>query len=290
MKGVTESQRTAFDNDTLRSAWEWLLGQTDPVNLEFLAVPAPQALAGAITDPEKRTWAAHALAVLPFVDGSLDTTKVQAAEAYFDALGIHEDFVAELQDIVSHRLSAMLACMMRENMLSLHGAPVPNPDALAYFLPYQDRPNPDLEARHLALAQSAPETLGRHYHDWYVRNGFPFPGNARGLTSEFAWPHDTTHLLSGYNTTPHGELLVSTFTAGMHPDQPMEGHILPVIFSWHAGIQLNPIAKSARGASMKVDVFEPGWDFWAACAQPIDELRQQYGVPPSAYPFERVSA
>jgi hypothetical protein len=31
-----------------------------------------------------------------------------------------------------------------------------------------------------------------------------------------------------------------TFTVGMHPLEPMAGHILPVIFSWHLGIELNP--------------------------------------------------
>jgi hypothetical protein len=64
----------------------------------------------------------------------------------------------------------------------------------------------------------------------------------------FARPHDSTHVISGYDTTPHGEILVSTFTAGMHPKLPMEGHILPVIFSWHLGIEINKLAGSFQGA------------------------------------------
>ena len=34
----------------------------------------------------------------------------------------------------------------------------------------------------------------------------------------------------------------------MHERAPMSGHILPVIWSWHIGIQLNPVAKRATGA------------------------------------------
>lgn len=34
----------------------------------------------------------------------------------------------------------------------------------------------------------------------------------------------------------------------MHPLEPMAGHILPVIFSWHLGIELNPVAGKWTGA------------------------------------------
>jgi hypothetical protein len=47
------------------------------------------------------------------------------------------------------------------------------------------------------------------------------------LHEAFTCPHDSTHLLSGYSTRPQGELLVSTFTAGMHPLEPMSGTSFP---------------------------------------------------------------
>ena len=101
-------------------------------------------------------------------------------------------------------------------------------------------------------------------------------------------------MLTGYDTTPHGEVLVSTFTAAMHRQEPMSGHILPVIFSWHLGIQLNAVAKSAtgaldpeafwlawaRGAAVNTDTFAAGWDFWAVVAAPLADLRKRYAIPP----------
>ena len=96
-----------------------------------------------------------------------------------------------------------------------------------------------------------------------------------------------------YDTSPHGELLVSTFTAAMHKQEPMAGHILPVIFSWHLGIQLNAVAQSAtgafdppafwlacdRGSEVVVDTFGPSWDFWAVVGEPVTELRRRYAIP-----------
>ncbi|HEX2056665.1 MAG TPA: hypothetical protein VHF07_09230 [Nitrospiraceae bacterium] len=89
------------------------------------------------------------------------------------------------------------------------------------------------------------------------------------------------------------EILVSTFTAGMHPKLPMEGHILPVIFSRHLGIEINAFAKSARnqlnaekfwvawerGGRMKIDLFASDWDFWALVEEPVATLRARYQVP-----------
>ena len=89
------------------------------------------------------------------------------------------------------------------------------------------------------------------------------PVKSRGSTEKFATPHDSTHVLTGYDTTPRGEVLVSTFTAAMHRREPMSGHILPVIFSWHLGIQLNAVAKSATGA-LDPEAFWLAWDRGAA--------------------------
>jgi hypothetical protein len=101
-------------------------------------------------------------------------------------------------------------------------------------------------------------------------------------------------VLSGYDTTPQGELLVSTFTAGMHPHEPMSGHILPVIMTWHMGVELVHFAGKFsgaldpekfwvawdRGSDVTTDVFASGWDFWGAVERPLEELRTAYAVPP----------
>jgi hypothetical protein len=36
----------------------------------------------------------------------------------------------------------------------------------------------------------------------------------------------------------------------------------------------------ARGERMKVDLFDPKWDFWAATREPFDALRLRLGLIP----------
>ena len=121
-------------------------------------------------------------------------------------------------------------------------------------------------------------------------------GEPEALNEAFTCPHDSTHLLSGYSTSPQGELLVSTFTAGMHPLESIAGHILPVIFSWHLGIELNPVAGKwtgalhpgkfwvawERGAETMGDPFGADWDFWAVAPVAVVDLQRRFRIPPLA--------
>ena len=105
-------------------------------------------------------------------------------------------------------------------------------------------------------------------------------------------------MISAYDTSARGELLVSTFTAGMHPINPMSGHILPVIFFFHFGEQLNDVGHAgkggldpdefwhawARGAEMTVDIFDPEWNVWDWVEKDLEDVRRAFNVsPPGTY-------
>jgi hypothetical protein len=176
---------------------------------------------------------------------------------------------------------------------SLTGKPWDTDDAMPWLMPYKDAgADPALAARFRALSNLPKETFGHAFAAFYLANKYAFPGEEQALNFEFATRHDSSHLLAGYDTTPRGELLVSTFTAAMHRSHAMSGHVLPVIFSWHLGIPLNELAGAAKGAlhprefwhawargeAMKVNLFGPAWDFWAATREPIEPLRARIGL------------
>jgi hypothetical protein len=152
--------------------------------------------------------------------------------------------------------------------------------------------DPELEARYRELGALPDGTFGRAFRDHFACNGFAFPGNPAALAEGFTTPHGSSHVLSGYSTSQGGELLVSTFIGAMHPDHPMAAEVLPVLFSWHLGIELNELAGSFRGsfeprifwtawdrgAATTVDVVAPDSDFWGAVAIPLEDLRAAYGV------------
>jgi hypothetical protein len=145
-----------------------------------------------------------------------------------------------------------------------------------------------------ALGELGPGTFGHAFWEHFKSNRFAFPGDPNGLAEGFTTRHDTSHVLSGYTTSPQGELLVSTFIGAMHPDHPMSAEVLPALFSYHLGVAMNDIAQVERyafepqkfwtawdrGAATSVDVFDPAWDFWAAAQSPLEELRRAHNVVP----------
>jgi len=146
---------------------------------------------------------------------------------------------------------------------------------------------------HALLGRLPPESFGHAFWAHFRDNGYDFPGEPKGLNAAFSVPHDSAHVLTGYDVDSRGEILVSTFTAAMHPHYPMAGPVLPVLLTWHVGKRMNEVAGGASGgldpeefwrawaagAAAKVDTFAPGWDFWSHVEEPPAALRERWAIP-----------
>jgi ubiquinone biosynthesis protein Coq4 len=185
--------------------------------------------------------------------------------------------------------------MWRKNFDSVISRSSEGLDPAKWIRPYEGgNADPALVARYDALGKLPQKSFGKALWDFDKRNGYPFPGDPTALNASFGTPHDSTHVISGYDTSARGELLVSTFTAGMHPINPMSGHILPVIFFFHFGEQLNDVGHAgkggldpdefwhawARGAEMTVDIFDPKWNAWDWVEKDLEDVRRAFNVSP----------
>jgi hypothetical protein len=259
-----------------------------------MASPSAAELQALTANPALANEAVSFATVMAFVDGKLDDKKLDAVLALAGKLGVKADYVDDVAELAQGHLHDATAHMIRANMESILGRPWPSDDMMPWFLPYKDKPDPALAARFHALADLPADTFGYTFAAFYKANKYAFPGEPTALNFAFAAPHDSSHTLAGYDTKPGGELLVSTFTAAMHRKRAMAGHVLPVILSWHLGIALNDVAGAAKGAldpkefwhawargeAMKVDLFDPSWDFWAATREPIATVRSRIGMTP----------
>jgi hypothetical protein len=287
---LSESDRIA-----LESADRCIFGHERPFSLDAIMPVSPAALASALGGSNLAENAVKFLTVMAFVDGKLDKAKIAAVLEYASALGIREEYLDDIKIAAQDRLQEALAHMVRANMISITGQPWEG-DVNAWLLPYAgDKADPKMAARFEELARLDKATFGHAFWAHFKENNYAFPGDPAALNAAFSVPHDSAHVLTNYHTDPRGELLVSTFTASMHPKYPMAGHVLPVIFSWHLNIQINKVAKDAKGAmdpqefwhawaagaAAKVDTFSPDWNFWAHVEKPLTALRAEWSIPPS---------
>lgn len=265
------------------------------LGLDFAGMPPTtvDSLAQAFPTADYRRYILQLIAVMAFVDGMVDNQKLDLVLQYAAAFGIADDYVRDLAETAKGHSDWVKADMSRNNVVSIRGMDL-GKDFTEQFLPYDKNPDPALADRFRALGSLPYPTFGRAFYDHYTGAGYKFPGEPDGLSILFGVPHDSAHVVSAYATSVQGEVLVSTFTAAMHRSEGMSGHILPVIFSWHLGIVLNPLAGSAKGAfdgekfwrawergrMTTLDTFGPDWDFWGLVETPLDAIRSTYNVVP----------
>jgi hypothetical protein len=274
------------------------LGGSEP-DVDTLPRTTPLLLGATLSDAtQAKGTIVEILAIGALIDETLDPARIDQVLLFADALGHADHWVEDLAASRNPDLGPVIADMGDRNLRSVTDGRVNLADVddiNHWLLPYEDNGgDPDLVRRYQDLATLQPGTFGHEFWAFYDRHGFAFPGEPGAVNEMFATPHDCAHLLSGYDTTPQGELLVSTFTSRMHPIFPMEGHVLPVIFTWHLGIEFNQLAGSYRGAldpakfwvawdrglQTNDDTFAIDFDLWRCAGEPLDVVRQRFGVPP----------
>jgi tellurite resistance protein len=285
------------DTVSILAAGHYLLRRHDLSDIGTLPAVEPADLARRLKDRELAQEALRYLAIMVMVDGTLDPEKLKLVLAYARALDIEEAYLTQMVEAASGHLAWVTADMTMRNAESIVSGPWgKRPDPAEWILPYKDdKADPALVARYEALGMLPQNTFGKALWDFDKKNGYPFPGDRGALNAIFATPHDATHIISGYDTSYRGEILVSTFTAAMHPINPMAGHILPVIFNGHLGIRFNDIATPAtggfdpnefwhawaRGRDMTIDLFAPDWSVWDWVEQDLEKLRRDWNVAPA---------
>ena len=287
---------TDADTASILAAAHYMLRRSDIVDLGALPSITPDNLCAVIHDRAIADEAVKYLVIMALVDGVLDEAKIARVLEYSRALDVEADYLTELVEAASGHMAWAFADMSRKNVESVISRTSTGMDPAAWIRPYGGtNADPGLAARYEALGKLPQNTFGKALWDFDKQNGYPFPGDPQALNAEFGTPHDSTHVISGYGTSARGELMVSTFTAGMHPINPMSGHILPVIFFFHLGTALNDVGHAgtggldpdefwhawARGREMSVDLFAPGWNVWQWVEHDLDDLRRRFNVSPA---------
>lgn len=286
---------THADTVSILAAARYLLRRRDLADIGTLAAVEPADLVATLKERGVAGEAVKYLAIMALVDGRLDERKLARVLDYARALDVEADYLTELVEAASGHLAWATADMGRKNFDSVLSRSSEGLDPEKWVRPYGE-PHADeaLVARYEALGRLPQNSFGKALWDFDKRNGYPFPGDPTALNANFGTPHDSTHVISGYDTSARGELLVSTFTAGMHPINPMSGHILPVIFFFHFGEQLNDVGHAgkggldpdefwhawARGAEMTADLFDPQWTVWEWVDKDLAEVRRRFNVSP----------
>lgn len=242
--------------------------------------------------PDLAAHAVELVAVAALADGRVEADRLRWVLGYADVLGVREAWTGVLADVAEGRTEKAMTSMVRSNAATFPG--LAGTDGMPEMLCYTGRSDADkrLLERFEGLEGYTRGTFGHAFWVHFRRHGFRFPGQEGAFNGAFAVPHDGLHVLTGYDTSMQGELLVSTFTGEMHGVEALSAHLLPVIFEWHIGVEVNGIGAQQgaldpwkflfawrRGNATAVDVLDAGWSFFDVADRPLEQVRGRYGIP-----------
>ena len=267
-------------------------------DVDALGPIEPDELAHQLTDPALRRQIVRGMVVLSLIDGEASPAEASTVERFAAALGIETQDLGALRrladkSLIRARFDIARRFWAREKGLELArerglGWVVSTLAAMAGL-----REDAATASRYRALTEAPPGSLGRGYADFIAKNGFTFPGE-KGSPPEMIALHDLTHVLSGYDTDPEGELQVLAFHAGCRREEKDPFAFLMFgIAEFHLGLALSPVTTASRGhfdpakvlralqrgAACRIDPTD-GWDPWPVMREPLDALRERYGIRP----------
>ncbi len=268
------------------------------VDLETLGPITPEELAAAIREPALRRQLVRGMVVLSLVDGEASPAEVALVDRFASALEVKSPDLRALRHLADENLVRARFDIARRFFAREKGLEMAREKGLGWVVRSLAamaglREDAGIAARYRALRDAPDGSLGRAYAEFIRDNQFSFPGE-KGSPPEMVALHDLTHVLSGYGTTPEGELQVLAFHAGCRREEKDPFSFLMFgIAEFHLGLAMSPVAAVSRGKFDPVLFFaalrrgtactiDPtdGWDPWPLMHENLQEIRVRCGITP----------
>lgn len=290
---------TPAQPELLRVLFERLLGVA--LDWEQLEPAQPELVAAALPDPEQRRELIELLVMLELLCRPIPLPLQRSLEHWAKALQVDDEVLVLARDLSRRSQAIATADFYRLNWIG-EGDPQDDPHFQALLEHYGSaayaitvEADPQELRRWSALADCPAGSLGRGLWEFYQQRGFRLPGELGGGNAALAH-HDWVHLLTGYDTTPIGELEVTAFMAAASRSRGAMLGFLGAVSIYETGLLRSVVlgadyaqtltapgavervaAAIQRGAACRVDPLL-AVDYFALADQPVALIRQQWGL------------
>ena len=261
-----------------------------PANVDALPDDFASLQSGAL-DEELRREIAHMAAVLPYLDPDAVGQRGDALARLAGLWGLSDLTLEGAHRFAKGHKTLVYLDSLRANQPEVGKGLL----ALSWgFL--KSAVHLDGDAKTLAQYEAyrglAPGSFGRTLVAYYEDNLFPLPGSTGSPFSNNLTAHDRHHVLAGYDTTPLGELCVFAFDGALSK-RDYSGAMVGVVAQFQLGYVFDPTVRAwrhqfdpdriyraaERGHACEVNYLDEEVDLDALMAEPLDEVRRQFGIP-----------
>jgi hypothetical protein len=269
----------------------------------------PDELAAAIPDQGMRNMTVRLLVALEFIVPQLPTGVAAEVREYAEALNVDEPMIDAAYERAEAHTVEMYADIQRHSWYNRETARrLLGGDAFEVLrskIAVLGGPEDDkLAAKWRGLGDRPTGSWGRGVYDFYLANGFTFPGEHDSIRVVGA-EHDWVHVLAGYDTSPEGEIDVFSLIAASMRDEEGLSMLIATLGMFQTGtihhIAGEEIYNATSGTLQKTgaperiaDAFRRGRattedvlggvDHFAWAEVPLDEARTRLNVLPKIAP------
>jgi hypothetical protein len=290
---------TPLQPQLLQVLFENLLGYK--ADFHTLAPARSDDVAAAMPSPEQRHELVELMVLLELLCRPIPAPLRGSVERWAADLGVDDNGLLLVRDLAAEAKARATADFYRLNWIG-DGDPQDDPHfqellthygTAAYALTVEA--DPTITARWQALADCPAGSLGQALHGFYQDRGFSLPGVV-GAGNEALAHHDWIHVITGYGTTPLGEMQVTGFMAAASPSPGAMLGFLGAVCIWETGLLRSVVvtpshhtsladagsceqlaAAIARGSRCKVDPLV-GIDYFSIADRPLEAIRHDWGL------------
>ena len=244
-----------------------------------------------INNSELQKEILHISAIFPLLTRELQKERAEALSRLAKSWGMKDHLVQDAVKIAhDHKL-----------LLYLHGARTDGIEADLSIVKelYQSvrsalhlDGDQDLLKKYQSYESFAKGTVARTLCDYYRDNNFAYPGTRGQLLSNLLPVHDFHHVLSGYNTTPTGEICVLLFDSGVGDIDQYFSTLPFLTLQYHLGVNLdksNSVTFDAfdsdiiyhafqRGYNCTENYMKSGYDFDSLAEENLSDVRKRFKI------------
>jgi hypothetical protein len=259
------------------------------------------AVLAALPRPEQRHELVELMVLMELLCRPIPIALRDSVQRWATALSVDDYGLLLVRDLAAEASARATADFYRLNWIGA-GDPQDDPHfqelvshygTAAYALTVEA--DPAITARWQALADCPAGSLGQAMHGFYQERGFSLPGVV-GSGNEALAQHDWIHVITGYGTTPIGEMQVTGFMAAASPSPGAMLGFLGAVCIWETGLLRSVVvtpshhtslkdagaceqlaAAIERGSRCKVDPLI-GIDYFRLADRPLEEIRREWGL------------
>jgi len=290
LKGIATADGTLPLHDIHRKTLEAIATNLFSTTVDIDALPDTAAAAANQVPENIRREVIHLAGIIPVLEDEHKLERAKALHAVSRQWGVEAAFTKAIEDVAHNHKARLLMHALQESRVELGASTLQELWGLVVSRMHLDG-HPEIYARYNSYRSYPEGSFGKVMTEYYDDNEFELPGKPGNYFSNYLIKHDFHHVLSGYTTSPMGELAVQYFDDGISKVDYSSALVgisaqiqIAMVFDSSIPAWINQIdpeimfRAKRRGLDCTENYLDTDYDFEPLMKEQLSDVRQRFNI------------